>query len=388
MSEPRGVERLWFSADPGARAARLALIPLEIAYGGIVAARGALYDVGVLPTRASAIPALSVGNLTVGGTGKTPVSAWLVGELTARGARPAIVLRGYGSDEQLVHGRLNPGVPVVVSPDRLAGIERAAERGADIAVLDDAFQHRRARRAADVVLVSADRWTERRRLLPAGPWREPLGALRRASLVIVTRKAAALDDAKRVEERVRRAAPAVESAIMHLGLGDLHVVQPGTDAAQSNGVLNAGHGTMHDCAASASGAPGAATRTQAAPIPASALAGQRILAISAIGDASAFTRQLASLGALVEPRSFVDHHQFTAGDAARLAMDAARMARDASEAPAVAVCTLKDAVKLAPLWPREVPPLWYVSQQPEVESGRVAVDALLTAMLAATHRQP
>jgi tetraacyldisaccharide 4'-kinase len=206
--------------------------------------------------------------------------------------------------------------------------------------------------------------------------------------VIVTRKAAALDDAKRVEERVHRAAPAVDSAIVHLGLGGLHIVHDGAGDAPSDVVWNAGRDSMHDCAPGAPGVLGAATRTQAAPIPASALAGQRILAISAIGDASAFTRQLASLGALVEPRPFVDHHRFTAGDAARLAEAAARMARGASDVPPVAVCTLKDAVKLAPLWPREAPPLWYVSQQPEVESGRVAVDALLTAMLAARHRQP
>ena len=83
----RGVERLWFTPDLAARAARAALTPLELLYGGAVALRGRLYDAGVLAIHAAPIPALSVGNLTVGGTGKTPVSAWLAGELAERGAQ-------------------------------------------------------------------------------------------------------------------------------------------------------------------------------------------------------------------------------------------------------------------------------------------------------------
>ena len=172
MPEMRGMERLWFSPDPAARALRAALMPLELLYAGAVTVRGKLYDSGVLATRAAAIPAVSVGNLTVGGTGKTPISAWLARQLVKRGATPAVVLRGYGNDETLVHRLLNPDIVVLTSTDRAAGIERAAERRCDMAVLDDAFQHRRAARVADVVLVSAERWGERRHLLPAGPWRE------------------------------------------------------------------------------------------------------------------------------------------------------------------------------------------------------------------------
>ena len=150
-----------------ARVARLALAPVEGLYRGIVAARGALYDVGVLPSREPALPSVSVGNLSVGGTGKTPVSAYVAARLREKGGLPAIVLRGYGGDEPLVHATLNPASPVVVSADRLEGVERARVLGADVAVLDDAFQHRRARRSADIVLVSAESWSEQRRLLPA-----------------------------------------------------------------------------------------------------------------------------------------------------------------------------------------------------------------------------
>jgi tetraacyldisaccharide 4'-kinase len=331
------VERIWFGGGAGAAAARLALAPLEVAYRAVVAARGALYDAGVLRAVEPAIPAVSVGNLSVGGTGKTPVASWLAGELVARGARPAIVLRGYGDDEPLVHRRLRPGVPVIASPDRVAGIARAAEQGADVVVLDDAFQHRRVRRAADIVLVSADAWGPRRRLLPAGPWREPLASLRRASLAIVTRKAAAADRAALVARSLAQAAPSLPIAIARLEIGALRRAD-GDDA-----------------------------------LPLDVLAGRDVLAIAAIGDPGAFVRQLQARGAKVRPAVFPDHHRFDAAEASRLA--------GALRGDGFAVCTLKDAVKLAPLWPRAGAALWYVSQHVAIERGREELDALLGSLL-------
>jgi tetraacyldisaccharide 4'-kinase len=382
----RGVERLWFSTDPMARTARAALLPLELAYGGITRLRGKLYDTGLLSTRAASIPVLSVGNLSVGGTGKTPLSAWLADELAARGGRPAIVLRGYGGDEQEVHRVLNPGIAVVASPDRAAGVERAAAQGCDVAVLDDAFQHRRAARTADIVLVSAESWTERRHLLPAGPWREPLAALRRASLVVVTRKSASLDRACSVAEAVTLGSGGIATAIVHLGLGELRVLRRGADDRESSAMS-----AVHLSGGGPAGKVGGEERrvedsSDASFLRLASLSGTRVLAISAIGDPRAFVAQLAALGARVESRAFADHHRFTSSEVERLARTAAELARgDGSPA---AVCTLKDAVKLAPLWPREALPLWYVSQQPEVEKGRAAVDALIVRALAVRHRQP
>src|SRR5205814_8266037 len=179
------VERVWFGDDILARAARVALAPSEALYRVSMGVREALYDAGVLATHDPVLPTLSVGNVTVGGTGKTPVAAWIATELIERGARPAIVLRGYGDDEPLVHARLNPTVPVIVAADRVQGIARARDAGATIAVLDDAFQHRQVSREADVVLVSADGWSPAPRLLPAGAVREPVAALRRATIVVV-----------------------------------------------------------------------------------------------------------------------------------------------------------------------------------------------------------
>ena len=116
---------LWEGDSLGSRAARVALMPAELLFGAGSALRSTLYSSGVLSSHPTPIPALSVGNLTVGGTGKTPIAAYLARTLLQRGAKPAIVLRGYGDDEPLVHRALNPDVQVVVSADRLAGIVQA-----------------------------------------------------------------------------------------------------------------------------------------------------------------------------------------------------------------------------------------------------------------------
>jgi len=172
-----------------------------------------------------------------------------------------VILRGYGDDEPLVHKTLNPGVPVIVGADRVAAIAEAAAAGADVAVLDDAFQHRRARRAADLVLVSADRWTGETHLLPAGPWREPLTAIRRASLVVVTRKAASDATVEEVHRRIAEVAPAIPRLSVHLAPGELVPVAP---------------------------ADRSTTRSLGS------IAGKRVHAVLSIGDPSAFIAQIES----------------------------------------------------------------------------------------------
>jgi tetraacyldisaccharide 4'-kinase len=117
--------RLWFSDAVSARAARALLAPVEAAFGAGVMARNWLYDKGVLPSRSAAAPVISVGNLTVGGTGKTPITAHLVQRLAARDLRPAILMRGSGRDEIAVHEVLNPGVPVLAAADRVAARPRS-----------------------------------------------------------------------------------------------------------------------------------------------------------------------------------------------------------------------------------------------------------------------
>ncbi|HEY7879013.1 MAG TPA: tetraacyldisaccharide 4'-kinase [Gemmatimonadaceae bacterium] len=337
---------MWYGGDALAGMVRAALSPVALLYGGGVALRGALYDAGLLRASDLAVPAVSVGNLTVGGTGKTPAAAWFAAQLAARGARPAIVLRGYGTDEPLVHGELNPGIPVIVSADRVAGVARAAAGGADVAVLDDAFQHRRARRDVDVVVVSADRWVAGapRRLLPAGPWREPLSALRRGTLALVTRRAVSRDVADTVAVELVRRAPHVPVAVAALALGELRRV----DGNERQ--------------------------------PLAALRGARVFVVAGIGDPRGLGAQLQAAGATVIMRAFGDHHDFTARDVATVVSEAARVVW--------IVCTLKDAVKLRPQWTRALPPLWYVSQQFVVESGEPAVQAVLGSLLDARYDHP
>jgi len=284
------------------------------------------------------VPVVSVGNLTVGGTGKTPVAAWLARQLVERGANPAVVLRGYGGDETLVHRRLNESISVIACPDRVRGMRDAIAEAADIIVLDDAFQHRRAARDADIVLIDADTWTEGRRLLPAGPWREPLTAARRASLIIVTRKAASHDAVDAVKRALSAAAPRVVVTTVSLAPGELRSTATGQ--------------TM----------------------PLHALEGADVTAIAAIANPVAFFRQLTQLGAVVRPHAFPDHYAFTLRDARRLAASA--LASD------FAVCTLKDAVKLESFWPPEAGSLWYVSQRLKVEDGKQHIDRLLNDLLA------
>lgn len=350
MSERSGgarrmIERVWFGDDHVAAVSRAVLLPAERLFGGLVGARDVLYDAGWLATHAVAIPAVSIGNLTVGGTGKTPVAAWIAAGLAARGARPAIILRGYGDDEPLVHKTLNPDVPVVIGADRVEAVARAAAAGADIAVLDDAFQHRRAQRVADLVLVSADRWTGGTHLLPAGPWREPLTALRRASLVIVTRKAAPEATVEEVNRRVAEVAPGIPRVSLHLSPGELVAVS------------------------------GEGRETQ----PLSELQGRRVHAALSIADPAAFVAQLRSLGARVTSSEFPDHHQFKAEDVAVVLREGEGGDKEAVRF----VCTLKDAVKLGPLWPRLGPPLWYVSQRVTVERGVGGIEHILDDLVRA-----
>jgi tetraacyldisaccharide 4'-kinase len=334
--------RLWTSTGAAARLARSALRPLGAVYGGAVAARSALYDRGFLAAHELALPAVAVGNLTVGGTGKTPVAAWLVRELAARRAAPAVVLRDYGADEALVHAALNPTALVVTGADRVDAVRRARSLGADVAVLDDAFQHRRAQREADLVLLSADAWRASRALLPAGPWREPLSALRRADLVLVTRKVVTPDVANDVWEAVGGQAGEVPRAVARLAPTELI----------------------------------AASASERRPL--SSLRGADVVAVAGIADPDAFRGQLEALGASVRFHAFGDHHAYTRSDAARLAR--------AADGAHVLVCTLKDAVKLAPLWPANGPGLWYLSQGVILERGRAEMERLVGDLLDARAR--
>ncbi len=172
-------------------------------YGAVIARRNRLYESGAKESFTVKPLVVSIGNIEAGGTGKTPATITLAAELNRRGHKVAVVTRGYGGklkgplkveddhspaevgDEALLMARALD-LPVIKSPDRVAGANFAAEKyGAEIIVLDDAFQHRRIRRDLDIVLVSKDLKNEN--LLPAGHLREPLTSLERADFIIHTK---------------------------------------------------------------------------------------------------------------------------------------------------------------------------------------------------------
>ncbi|HJQ10686.1 MAG TPA: tetraacyldisaccharide 4'-kinase [Gemmatimonadaceae bacterium] len=327
------VETVWSGRNKRARLLRTLLTPAEALYAVVATGRAKFYDWSLLKAEEFSVPVLSIGNMTVGGTGKTPVAAWFAQQLIKRNIAPAIVLRGYGGDEIRVHQRLNESIPVIAAPDRVRGIREAIAHGVDVVVLDDAFQHRRASRDADVVLVSADAWGGRPRLLPAGPWREPLRSARRASLLIVTRKVATQQTVDDVKRALTNAASRVPTAVVHLGPAALRSTSTGQT------------------------------------LPLHTLSGADLTAVAGIAHPDSFFKQLTELGAVVRPFSFPDHHEFTHADAERLAAEASNSD--------FVVCTLKDAVKLEALWPAEAGSLWYVSQRLRIEEGQHHIERLL-----------
>ncbi len=189
---------------------RFLLKALSAVYGGAMALRAACYRRGILPSYRLPCKAISVGNITAGGTGKTPMTLYLADLLSRMGYRSAVLSRGYkggaeakggvvSDGESLLMGpeqagdepcmmAMRLGVPVLVGRDRVASGMRAVSAFApDVLVLDDAFQHLRVQRDLNIVLIDARRPFGNFCLIPRGALREPLSALRRADVCILTR---------------------------------------------------------------------------------------------------------------------------------------------------------------------------------------------------------
>src|SRR5262249_14997671 len=186
--------------DRGARGEVIAhvlrelLRPLGAAYGACAAWRNAAFDRGARAVQRLPVTVVSVGNLTVGGTGKTPAVVWLCALAAARGRRPGVLARGYGrapgarlNDEGEMLARALPGLLQDQAPARAAAGRRLLALGADFVVLDDGFQHRRLHRDVDLVCLDARLPFGNGRCLPAGELRERPDGLRRADAVILTR---------------------------------------------------------------------------------------------------------------------------------------------------------------------------------------------------------
>jgi tetraacyldisaccharide 4'-kinase len=332
----RLVRWLWTSRRAGARGIRALLVPASLLWNGAMAARRVMYRRGWLSVRPLPLPSVAIGNLSVGGSGKTPISAWIAGHYADRGITPAVLLRGVGGDEAAVHRELVPAALVVANPDRLAGAVRALAEGAQVVVLDDAYQRLDVARDLNICLISAESSQAVTWSLPAGPWREQRSALDRADFVIVTRKRADPATAARLAAELRTATT-VPVAVAHLELVALR------------GLV--------------SGKPHLTTM----------LRGRRVVAASAIADPDAFVVQVKRTGAQVQVATWKDHHQFRDEDIAWLA-HAARRADHV-------VVTAKDAVKLRDRWPASVPEPLVAILQVSFEAGEDALRGALDGVL-------
>lgn len=317
----------------GQRLVLAPLVPAAWAFGAAGAVRRGLYRAGVLEASRADLPVISVGNLAVGGAGKTPVTLHLAALLEARGRKPAILSRGYGGagrgarivsrgdgggplldaadagDEPVLLARRLPGVAVLVGPSRaeLAAIA-ARELGRDVALLDDGFQHLALARDLDLVVLDGGSPLGNGRLLPRGPLREGPEALRRAHLAWITK----------VDEGAPEAIEAA-AALAREATG----LDPVRSRYRVAGLLAAGLDRPHPTASS--------------------LDGLRVGLLAGLARPASFRRTVEAGGAAVAFAAlYPDHHPFAAGEVE------AALARLAPAGAALLVLTEKDAVRLPP----------------------------------------
>ena len=294
----------------GPAALRTALSLASCIYAREMSRRNRRFDRGI-GVHSAGVPVISVGNLTAGGTGKTPVVAMLANYFRRWGVNVALLSRGYRSqrgsvnDEALVLERLCP-VPHVQQPDRVAGAAHAvATFGSELLILDDGFQHRRLARDLDIVLIDATNPFGYGHLLPRGLLREPLHALKRAHLVLLTR-ADCITRKTRTDIAGRIAAAAPHVPIVDVSFPPMRLVNASGEKR-----------------------------------PLESLNEVPTLAFCGIGNPAGFAATLAA--ARIRPVDMIpfrDHHHYVASDLSRLARRAHALGAGA------AVTTLKDLVKL------------------------------------------
>jgi tetraacyldisaccharide 4'-kinase len=329
---------------------------LSFPYGGAVRARNRLFDLGVLKQERLGCPVVSVGNLTVGGTGKTPMVILLAGLLRQWGLRPAVLSRGYGGtsrsgvlvvsdgrsvlagpeeagDEPVLIARRLRDVPVLAGPKRVITGRYALEHfDVDAILLDDGFQHRYLMRDLDIVLLDSRQPLGNGFILPRGPLREAPSALERAGLIAFTRS----EDGS---------APPVDGR-----LSAILSKRPSLRTRIRPTALIGAEGTER---------------------PLSALAGKRVFAFAGIAQPDSFRQTLDALGGIIAGfRAFPDHHRYTAEDLGRIEHDAGLARAD------IVLATEKDLVKLRGI-PQALSRVSALAVETEILEG---ADALKTAL--------
>ncbi|MFL6373498.1 MAG: tetraacyldisaccharide 4'-kinase [Pyrinomonadaceae bacterium] len=311
-------------------------------YGRVVALRNYLYHKGILDVHDLRARTISIGNITVGGTGKTPLVAYVAREAAARGEKVCILSRGYGrenagervlvsdGDRVLVDASRGGDEPVelankllgtaivIADADRVGAAEWALRKfGVTAFVLDDAFQHRRVRRNVDIVCVDATDPFGGGQMLPAGRLREPVENLDRANVIVITR-VEQVGDILDLRSQISEIAPAARVVECRTRLEGIRTFTAETQRCGGN---------LNDAQALSD----------------KARLGQ-VFAFCALGNPENFFSLLRESGiAIAGTREFIDHHRYTQDDLDEIQ----NAARDAG-AEAL-ITTAKDAVKLAEL---------------------------------------
>ncbi|HWB10885.1 MAG TPA: tetraacyldisaccharide 4'-kinase [Pirellulales bacterium] len=329
-----------------ATASRALLCGAGLGYAAAMRWRNYRYDTGRSPIERVDVPVVSVGNITLGGTGKTPMVEWLARWYRARGVRVVLVSRGYGAeqgaanDEALELEQHLPDVPHVLNPDRVAAAKMAIEEfESQLVILDDGFQHRRLARDLDVVLIDALEPFGFEHVFPRGTLREPLCGLARAQVVALSRAdAVGAEKRSTIEKRIRRYAP---------GATWIEVAHPPRGLANAAG--------EH--------------------VPLDTIASRRVAAFCGIGNPAGFRHTLTCAGAdVVALREFPDHHAYQREDVESLARWVASLGAEA------VVCTGKDLVKLRVDRLGAVP-LWALTIELQIIRGQEDFEARLGKVL-------
>jgi len=314
--------------SPGMRCVRCMLLPLSLLTGVLVRFRNWMYDTELLKAEGLPVPVISVGALTVGGAGKTPVVRYLAQRLRDAGFSPAVLSRGYGrttsavrravpgatwqevGDEPAFLASMLPDVPVVVGPSRNAAGRLAVDHyGANVLLLDDGFQHRKTGRVLDVVVHDASGRSAPGRMLPAGPFREPLSSLKRAHALVLTRT----DQVRSADSFIAR----IQSQYPHLALIE----------------------TVYESA-------GLRRLSDGSALPLDWLAGREVVVLCGIANPASFVQTVTDAGGQVRGvLAHPDHHPFTPSD-----LDRAMTLAEESEVEWI-VTTEKDAVRVPPEHP-------------------------------------
>lgn len=331
-----------------ARLLRPLLTVASIFYSAAMRARNSAYQRGWLKVCRPAVPVISVGNITTGGTGKTPLVIWLCQYLEQKGRKPAILTRGYKtphgrlSDEPAMLAKACKNTAVIVDADRAGGAQKAiCQQQADVLVLDDGFQHLRLARDLNILTLDATCPFGYGKVLPAGLLREPLCGLARADVIVITRydqvDAAA---AQQVNDVLARYAPTVP-------------------------VVRAAH--RHTCAVTVGNIA----------LPLNQLIGKRLFVFCGIGNPAAFIDHIRQNGLMVVGTEyFNDHHPYTQDDIKRIAHQARQAGAD------WIVCTQKDWVKAALLMPEDVGiGFAYLAMELEFIEGRQILQTLIDQTL-------